>query len=154
MGSEPRVITATRLVQAPAARVFAHLADPGHHRALDTSGMIRGAAAPGPITHAGQVFVMNMHNALKGAHQVANHVVTFEPDRALGWAPAEPGHPPAGHTWTWRLEPAGDHCTAVSLTYDWSAFTHTSMLAHLPVVDREGLHASVAKLAEALVPPG
>lgn len=150
MGSEPRAITVTRLVEAPAARVFTCLADPANHPALDTSGMIRGAAEPGPITHVGQVFVLDMHNSMRGAHQVANHVVTFEPGRALGWAPAEPGHPPAGHTWTWRLEPAGAQCTAVSQTYDWSAFTHTDMLSHLPVLDREQLHAALDKLAEVL----
>jgi uncharacterized protein YndB with AHSA1/START domain len=149
MVSESRTITVTRMVHAPATRVFAYLANPAHHRALDTSGMIRGAAEHGSIDHVGQVFVMNMHNAMKGDHQVENHVVVFEPGKAIGWAPAEPGHPPAGHTYIWRLTPAGDD-TVVTQTHDWSAFTHTDMLAHLPVVDRDHLQTSLDRLADNL----
>ncbi|MPZ82367.1 MAG: hypothetical protein GEV28_18990 [Actinophytocola sp.] len=148
MGSESRNITVTRLIEAPASRVFAYLADPANHQALDTSGMIRGAASPGPITHVGQVFVMNMNNAIKGDHQVANHVIAFEPNNIIGWAPAEPGHPPAGHTYTWHLKPTDDHHTTVAQTHDWSAFTHTDMLSHLPVVNHEQLQASLDKLAD------
>jgi uncharacterized protein YndB with AHSA1/START domain len=148
------MITVTRVVDAPAARVFAYLANPANHRALDTSGMIQGAADPRPITEIGQVFVMNMHNPIKGDHQVENHVIAFEPDHAIGWAPAEPGHPPAGHTYTWRLTPADDHHhhTEVTQTHDWSAFTHTDMLAHLPVVNKDQLQASLNKLADNLEP--
>ncbi|WP_177231477.1 SRPBCC family protein [Amycolatopsis saalfeldensis] len=137
----------TRIVDAPAVAVFAYLADPANHRDLDTSGMIRGAAEPRPITAAGQVFVMNMRNPIKGDHQVENHVIAFEPGRVLGWAPAEPGRPPAGHTYTWTLLPAGEHRTAVTQTHDWSAFTHADMLAHLPVVNEDQLQASLDKLA-------
>src|SRR5262249_34293930 len=43
MGRQPRSITVSRVVDAPAARVFAFLADPANHVALDTSGMVRGA---------------------------------------------------------------------------------------------------------------
>jgi uncharacterized protein YndB with AHSA1/START domain len=149
VGSESQSITVTRLIEAPAARVFAYLANPANHHALDTSGMIRSAADPRPITHIGQVFVMNMHNATYGDHQVANHVIAFEPNNIIGWAPAEPGSPPAGHTYTWHLQLADDH-TVVTQTHDWSAFTHTDMLSHLPVVNHEQLQASLDKLADNL----
>lgn len=152
MGSESRTITVTRVVDATTTRVFAYLANPANHRALDTSGMVRGAADPRPITEAGQVFVMNMHNAMKGDHQVENHVVVFEPDHAIGWAPAEPGHSPAGHTYVWRLTPAGDRHTEVTQTHDWSAFTHTDMLSHLPVLNHDQLRASLDRLAANLEP--
>lgn len=111
-----RSIDVSQLVDAPAERIFAFLAQPANHVMFDTSGMIRGAATRSPITHVGQVFVMDMHNDMKGDHQVENHVVICQPGRAIGWAPAEPGQSPAGHTWTWRLTPVGPGRTGVSLT--------------------------------------
>ena len=133
-----------------AARIFAFLINPDNHRVFDTSGMVRGStdhAVPGDV---GAVFVMDMHNEFKGDHRVENHVVVFERDRAIGWAPAEPGQEPAGHTFVWRLAPVAGGRTRVSQTYDWSAFTHLDMLAHMPVVDRDQLRASLDRLAAAV----
>jgi hypothetical protein len=130
--------------------VFRYLTDPANHPVFDTSGMVRSAATRATLSRVGDVFVMNMHNAIKGNHQVENHVIVYELDRAIGWAPAQPDRPPAGHTWTWRLASHAPGRTLVSLTYDWTAFTHTDMLAHLPVVNREQLQASLDLLAEAL----
>jgi uncharacterized protein YndB with AHSA1/START domain len=144
-----RSIRVERIVDAPVSQVFAFLADPANHVRLDTSGMMRSAANPSTITAMGDVFVMNMHNDFKGDHQVENHVVAYEPDRAIGWAPAEPGESPAGHTYVWELGPDGDR-TIVSQTYDWSEFTHLDMLEHMPVVDERQLRASLDKLADAL----
>jgi hypothetical protein len=76
--------------------------------------MIRASAHHGTLTDAGQVFVMDMHNDMRGDHQVENHVVAFEQDRAIGWAPAEPGQEPAGHVFVWQLAPDGPGRTAVS----------------------------------------
>jgi len=98
-----RRIEVSRVANAPARKVFAFLTRPDNHRALDTSGMIRSSADHHRVTETGAVFVMNMHNEIKGDHQVENHVICYEPDRAIGWAPAEPGADPAGHTWIWRL---------------------------------------------------
>jgi hypothetical protein len=92
------MIEVSRLVAAALETVFGFLVRPDNHRLLDTSGMIRGSADHATIGELGQVFVMNMHNAFKGDHTVENHVVVFEPNRAIGWTPASPGDPPAGHT--------------------------------------------------------
>jgi hypothetical protein len=140
----------TRTIDAPAADLFAFLASPDNHVRLDTTGMVRASADHRRLTGVGDVFVMNMHNEIKGDHQVENHIVVYEPDRAIGWAPAEPGHDPAGHTFVWNLQPAGVQRTIVSQTYDWSAFTHVDMLSHLPVIGRQQLLASVDLLAEAV----
>jgi len=93
---------------------------------------------------------MNMRNRIKGDHQVENHVVIYEPDRAIGWAPAEPGCEPAGHTWTWRLTPFADNRTLVTETYDGSGFKHKEMLDYLPVINQDQVQASLDRLAEAL----
>jgi uncharacterized protein YndB with AHSA1/START domain len=145
-----RRIEVSRVVNAPAGKVFAFLTKPDNHCALDTSGMIRSSADHHRVTETGAVFVMNMHNQTKGDHQVANHVICYEPDRAIGWAPAEPGADPAGHTWTWHLTPKGPNQTLVTEIYDWSSFRNVDMLSHLPVIDHAQMHASLDRLAEAL----
>ena len=94
-------ITVTGIVAAPVERVFALLADPDRHPELDASGMLRHAGTHVALTAIGDVFTMAMQNA--GDYEVENHVVVFEPDRAIGWAPALPGQTPAGHTFVWRL---------------------------------------------------
>jgi uncharacterized protein YndB with AHSA1/START domain len=147
---QARSMEVARVVAAPAEKVFSFLSDPANHAALDTSGMVRGAATSGLITGVGDVFVMNMHNAIRGDHQVENHVVAYETGRAIGWAPAEPGRTPAGHTWTWRMAPAGAGRTLVSQIYDWSRFSHPEMLDHLPVINRAQLLESVDRLAHVL----
>ncbi|TYB49107.1 SRPBCC family protein [Actinomadura chibensis] len=145
-------IEVSRVVDAPATEVFRFLRDPANHAVLDTSGMVRGAAPDAAITAVGDVFVMNISNDMKGDHQDENHVIAYEPDRLLKWAPAEPGHPPAGHTWTWELTPRKDGRTNVSHTYDWSRFTHTDMLDHLPVINARQMQESLNRLAKALTP--
>ena len=47
--------------------------------------MVRGPARASLIEGTGAVFVMNMYNATMGDLQVANHVVVYEPDKAIGW---------------------------------------------------------------------
>lgn len=153
MGSpseEGRRIEVSRVIEASAAQVFEFLANPANHPQLDTSGMVRSSASQVPITAVGDVFVMNMHNQMKGDHQVENHVILFEQYRAIGWAPAEPGRKPAGHTWVWRLTPVGEGRTSVSHTYDWSEFTPREMLRYLPVLNRDQLQTSLDRLAQAL----
>jgi uncharacterized protein YndB with AHSA1/START domain len=147
-----RSISVSRIIDAPPFQVFAFLAEPANHVRLDTSGMIRSAADGSGIRATGDVFLMNMYNDIRGHHQVENHVIVYEHDRAIGWAPAEPGQPPAGHTFVWELAAVDDRRTLVSQTYDWSAFTHLDMLDHLPVVDETQLRASLDKLASILQP--
>ena len=150
MPTQTNRIEVSRVIDAPAELVFTFLTRPDNHVALDASGMIRSSADHRTLTETGAVFVMNMHNAMRGDHQVENHVICYEPGRAIGWAPAEPGEEPAGHTWTWRIAPIGPEQALVSQTYDWSAFRHTDVLNHLPVISRGQMQESVERLAEAL----
>lgn len=150
MTDPPRTIEVSLVVDAPASRIFDFLAEPDNHVSFDTSGMVRGSADHRTVRAKGDVFVMNMHNPDKGAYQVENHVVLYEPGRALGWAPASPGQPPAGHTWVWRLRPLDADRTLVTQTHDWSAFTHLDLLDRLPVVDRNQLMVSLFRMAYAV----
>jgi hypothetical protein len=121
-------VSATLTVAAPAARVFAVLADPAAHSSIDGTGWVQEAVDRAPLTQVGQVFRMGMYHPghPDGNYQMANKVQVLDPPRAIGWLPGTDlegdGHLEFGG-WTWRydLAPLGPSETEVTLTYDWSA---------------------------------
>jgi hypothetical protein len=120
-------VSATLTVAAPATRVFAVLADPTTHAAIDGTGWVQEAADPAPLTEAGQIFRMDMYHPghPDGDYQTASKVQVLDPPRAIGWLTGtekDDGHLEFGG-WIWRydLAPRGPSETEVTLTYDWSA---------------------------------
>jgi uncharacterized protein YndB with AHSA1/START domain len=122
-------MTAQRRIAAPPLAVFALLADPANHVAIDGTGWVRGPLEDGArITAQDQVFDMAMYHPQHpdGDYEIANRVVTFEPPIAIEWEPGfylEDGRRDSGR-WTWRYDLAEvDGQTDVTLTYDWSKAT-------------------------------
>lgn len=119
-------VSVGRRIDAPAEAVFAVLADPGTHAAIDGTGWVCEPLDPGALTGAGQVFGMGMYhsNHPDGEYRVHNRVEVFDPPRAIAWQPGqyEPDGGMSFGGWIWRydLEPDGD-ATRTTLTYDWSA---------------------------------
>ena len=112
-------------VAVPAARVFAVLADPTSHSAIDGTGWVQEAVDRAPLTEVGQVFRMDMYhpNHPDGGYQVANKVQVFDPPRAIGWLTGQEKETVSGVR---RLDLALRRRRAVvrdqvTLTYDWSA---------------------------------
>ena len=127
-GMEPeRVVVSTTIPTSPTA-VFAVLADPSTHPAIDGTGWVARSLDGQPITAPGQVFRMAMYhpNHPDGDYEIANLVEVCDAPRAIGWKPGTEA-PDTGVLsfggWTWRydLEERGPAETAVTLTYDWSA---------------------------------
>ena len=122
-----RVAASTTIEAAPEA-VFAVLADPVAHAAIDGTGWVRGSLDGDPITAAGQVFRIAMHheNHPDKDYEIANRVEVFDEPRAIAWRPGTES-PETGELsfggWIWRydLEETGPSRTTVTLTYDWSA---------------------------------
>jgi uncharacterized protein YndB with AHSA1/START domain len=120
-------ISATTIINDPAEAIFAVLADPAKHAAIDGTGWVREPLDGQPLTEAGQVFRMAMYNDnVPGGHyRMANRVQVFDPPRAISWEPGmETGddNPQiVGHIWRYDLSPAGPSRTEVILSYDWSA---------------------------------
>jgi hypothetical protein len=122
-------IAVSTTVDAPAHTVFAVLADPAKHVAIDGTGWVREPLEGQPLSRAGQVFRMAMYhpnaNYSDGNYEVANKVEVFDPPRAIAWRPGQAG--PDGDLtfggWVWRydLTPVAPEQTEVTLTYDWSA---------------------------------
>src|ERR1700730_3425985 len=79
-------VSATLTVAVPAARVFAVLADPATHAAIDGTGWVQAAAYRAPLTEVGQIFEMGMYHAghPDGDYQTVNKVQMLDPPRAIG----------------------------------------------------------------------
>src|ERR1044072_2117226 len=80
-------VSATLPVAAPAARVFAVLADPTTHAAIDGTGWVQDAVDRAPLTEKGQIFGRDMYPPSRpdGDYRVVNKVQVLAPPRAIGW---------------------------------------------------------------------
>lgn len=150
-------VSATTVINAPAEAIFAVLADPTNHAAIDGTGWVRECVGAEPLTAAGQIFRMPMYhpNHPDGHYQMANRVEVFDPPSTISWKPGydtEDGVLRFGG-WIWRydLAPAGSSNTTVTLSYDWSAVPD-SVREHIgfPPFPPDHLDNSLAHLAELL----
>jgi len=125
---ETERVTASTTIEAAAETVFAVLADPSTHAAIDGTGWVRESLDGDRIRAAGQVFRMAMYhpNHPDKDYKIANRVEVFDEPRAIAWQPGtelpETGELSFGG-WIWRydLEATSPSRTTVTLTYDWSA---------------------------------
>ncbi|KUI31031.1 polyketide cyclase [Mycobacterium sp. IS-1496] len=120
------VMTARTTVDAPADAVFAVLADPATHAAIDGTGWVREPLDAAPLTAEGQIFEMAMYfdRPPDGHYRVANRVIAFDPPRVIAWEPGQRNGSElefGGWTWRYDLVPLAPSRTEVTLTYDWSA---------------------------------
>jgi Polyketide cyclase / dehydrase and lipid transport len=121
-------ISSTKVINASADTIFAILADPSKHAAIDGTGWVRESLDGQPLTRQGQVFRVAMYhdNHPNKDYEMANRIEDFDPPRTISW---KPGQDLAGDGnlefggWIWRydLAPIGPTQTEVTLTYDWSA---------------------------------
>jgi hypothetical protein len=147
-------------VAAPAARVFAMLADPTTHAAIDGTGWVQEAVDRAPLTEVGQIFRMDMYHAghLDGDYRVVNKVEVLDPARAIGWMTGtEKGDGElefGGWIWRYDLAPLGPFETEVTLTYDWSAVPQfiRERGIQFPPFGPEHLTNSLHHLAELVAP--
>lgn len=121
------IMNVSTIVDAPASAVFAVLADPARHAAIDGTGWVRDSLDGELLTHTGQMFRIAMYhdNHPDKHYEMANKVINFEQDRTIAWEPGQAGEDGVvefgGWTWRYDLEPVGTAQTRVTLRYDWSA---------------------------------
>ena len=144
MDNEIRVVSASRDIATPAARIFELIADPAQQPRWDGNNNLGEAAAGQRVRAVGDVFVMGLTLGV----QRENHVVEFDEGRRIAWKPSEPGLPQPGHLWRWELEPIDDERTRVTHTYDWTALTDEKRLNRARQTSADWLQASLARLAE------
>jgi hypothetical protein len=120
-------VSATAIINAPADAIFAVLAEPANHVAIDGTGWVCEPVDSRPLIAEGQVFRMTMYHRghPDGGYEMANRVEVFDPPRAISWKPAYHADHGAlafgGWVWRYDLAPARPAGTRVTLSYDWSA---------------------------------
>ncbi len=105
-------VWAEREIAAPAAEIFAVLADPSRHREIDGSDTVRDAFGESRRLELGDKFGMRMRWGVP--YVIRNKVVEYERDALIAWA-----HP-GGHRWRYELDALTDDRTKVTETFDWS----------------------------------
>lgn len=148
------IISATLVVNASAEAIFAVLADPREHAAIDGTGWVRESLDGEQLTEAGQVFRVSMYhpNHPDRNYEMSNRVRAFDPPRTISW---EPGYEAGDGTlnfggWIWRYDLRASRPleTSVTLSYDWSAVPDsTRARIGFPPFPDEHLANSLAHLA-------
>jgi len=157
-------LSATITVPASLDAVFAVLADPPSHVAVDgrvsdpstrRTGWIGRAIDGEPLTRSGQVFRMGMYHPdhPDGHYVTANQVRDFDRPRRISWATgtedADGVLSFGGWVWRYDLTAAGDGTTEVRLTYDWSGATeHAREIIGFPPFGVEHLETSLRRLMQ------
>ncbi|MGJ9414289.1 SRPBCC domain-containing protein [Aeromicrobium sp. CF4.19] len=154
MDDASETLSATASVEASIELVFAVLADPASHAAIDGTGWVRESVDAEPLTRSGQVFRMGMYhpNHPDGGYEIANQVRELDPPRTISWAPGT--EDAAGRLdfggWIWRYEltPTADGGAEVRLTYDWSEATAQAReVIEFPPFGVQHLESSLRHLA-------
>ncbi|MGW7069112.1 SRPBCC family protein [Streptomyces sp. NPDC054855] len=152
-------VSATLTVDAPAADVFAVLADPATHSAIDGTGWVQKPVDRAQLTEEGQIFRMGMYHPdhPDGDYQVANKVEVLDPPRSIGWLTGEEKEGGrlefGGWIWRYDLTPLGPSRTEVTLTYDWTAVPQFIRdYLDFPMFGPEHLTNSLHHLAELAAP--
>jgi uncharacterized protein YndB with AHSA1/START domain len=83
------IVSATTTISASAEAVFAVLADPSRHAAIDGTGRVRDSLDGRRLTGSGQIFRVDMYheNHPDGSYEMANQVLAFDPPRVISWKP-------------------------------------------------------------------
>jgi Polyketide cyclase / dehydrase and lipid transport len=152
MGTE--TMSATRKVDAAADEIFAVLADPSSHAAIDGTGWVCEPLDAERLTTPGQLFGMAMYheNHPQGGYRMHNRVQVFEPSRAISWEPGQYGEDGTlgfgGWFWRYDLVPVDAHESEVTLTYDWSAVPEfLRQFISFPPMGEDHLERSLDNLA-------
>lgn len=143
-----RTVTASTVVAAPPAEVFALLANPHRHHEFDGSGSV-GQATSGPERLAlGDRFGMDMKIGLP--YKITNRVVEFADDRLIGWCHF------AKAIWRYELEPAEGGGTRITETFDYggSPLAWGMELAGFPKGNAKSIRDTLRRLQQIFGAPG
>ena len=142
MADDDRKVVVERVIDAPAERIFAILADARNHHLIDGSDMVQSSLkAPDTLT-LGSKFSMSMKmGALP--YRISNEVVEFEQDRRIAWCHF------GKHRWRYELEPQPDGKTLVRETFDWSTAVIPKVIEVMraPARNEPGMVRTLERLA-------
>jgi uncharacterized protein YndB with AHSA1/START domain len=150
-------ISVERVINAPADRIFALIADAGKHSSFDGSGTVDHSTVPSQPLTLGAKFGMSMRGrpeSLFLPYRTNNTVIEFEPDRRIAWKTTMgPLGLIGGRIWRYELEPA-EGGTLVRETWDVSSDRQRPMLkmGSMPRQAEDGMRATLERIAARLAP--
>jgi uncharacterized protein YndB with AHSA1/START domain len=146
------VVSVERVIKAPAADIFAIVADASRHPEIDGSGSVKQLkeGAPGPLA-LGSTFGMSMK--LGVPYSMSNTVIEFEPEKRIAWQTtfAGPlGRFIGGRIWRYELATSGGGDTLVRETWDITKDKQRFVLKAGPVgkQTKDAMTKTLARLAE------
>ena len=145
-----------RVVNAPAAEIFALIADAGKHPAFDGSGTVDHSSQKSQPLALGSTFGMSMRGRPESfflPYRTTNTVIEFEPDRRIAWKTTIAGGFVGGRIWRYELEPR-DGGTLVRETWDLSQDRQRPLLkmGSMPKQAEDGMRATLQRIAALLEP--
>ena len=143
MADADQRVSAERVIDAPAERIFAILSDARQHHLIDGSDMLQSSLrAPDQLT-LGSKFSMSMKMGPL-PYRISNEIVEYEPNRRIAWCHF------GKHRWRYELEPQTDGRTLVRETFDWSTAVSTKFveLIGAPKKNQPAMVRTLERLAE------
>jgi hypothetical protein len=148
------VVTVERVIKAPAASIFAIVADASRHAEIDGSGSVKGLKQGAPQhLSLGSTFGMSMR--LGVPYSMSNKVIEYEQDRRIAWQTTMSGplgRVIGGRIWRYELEPApgAEGRTVVKETWDITQDKQRFMLRAGPVgkQTKDAITKTLGHLAE------
>ncbi|WAX57121.1 SRPBCC family protein [Jatrophihabitans cynanchi] len=136
------LVSESKVIAAPARRLFDIVADPAMHPVMDGSGSVQASRSGGPTRlELGSKFGMDMK--LGAPYKITNTVIEFDEPNVIAWRHFN------GHVWRYLFEPV-DGGTRV--TEQWDARPAKNRLflriSGFPARNRAGIIATLDKLAE------
>jgi hypothetical protein len=147
------VVSVERVIAAPAASIFAIVADASRHPEIDGSGSVKALKAGAPQQLAlGSTFGMSMK--LGVPYSMSSTVIEFDQDRRIAWQTVVSGPLGrfiGGRIWRYELEDAdGGSGTLVRETWDITQDKQRFMLQAGPVGKHtaDAMSKTLERLAE------
>jgi hypothetical protein len=146
------VVSVERIIAAPAASIFAIVADASRHAEIDGSGSVKALKQDAPRQlELGSNFGMSMK--LGVPYSMSNTVIEFDQDRRIAWQTilsGPLGRFVGGRIWRYELEAAGGGGTLVRETWDITQDKQRFVLKAGPVGKHtaEAMTKTLERLAE------
>lgn len=135
-----RIVSAERVIKAPAAKIFDLLADPSKHASFDGSGALQQIHGPAPQRLSrGAKFGMDMRIGVP--YRVTNTVCDFEENRVIAW------HHFARLIWRYELTEV-EGGTKVVESFDYSAPLGLPLtLTSIPANNQKSMAKTLERIA-------
>ena len=148
-------VSVERVINAPAAEIFALIADASKHSSFDGSGTVDHSIQTSQPLALGAKFGMSMRGrpeSLFLPYRTTNTVIEFEPDHRIAWKTTMgPLGLIGGRIWRYELDPA-EGGTLVRETWDLSQDRQRPMLkmGAMPKQAEDGMRATLQRIAALL----